>query len=250
MRNAALYSQITPALVLAFTPTIGVAANWTDLSVTYLKGHHYQVGDPDRQVITLEVAAGRDWGDSFLFVDRLDSDNGSKETYFEWGARYSLQPYFSIIQSIPYLHDVLLAGQWESGTLSTDQFSNRFDNTLWGLGFSWSVPGFKYFNTNIYQRNNEQSKNNQQLTITFAYPITVHNLRFLVDGFWDITNKTDDNSSASSNLTTQWKWDVGHSLWSKPHQLYLGIEYAYWRNKFNLKNVDEKNSNLLLKWHF
>ncbi|MFL0798183.1 MAG: DUF5020 family protein [Cellvibrionaceae bacterium] len=237
-------------VAFAFSSYSNASPKWSNISLSYLSGSNYEVGDKDKEVITLEVASGMSWGDSFVFVDRLKSDDGTNETYFELGARYSLKPWLNNALPSAALKDVKLAGQWESGTLSGNGFSNSFDNYLYGIGFDWDIEKFKYVSTNVYLRNNEGKPDNEQLTITWGLPFSLGQAEFLFDGFWDITTKTHSNSQWSSNFTPQLKLDLGKLLLKQKGKLYLGMEYVYWVNKFNIDGIDEKNPNLLIKWHF
>ena len=71
--------------VLALPVSLNIQAKtlFSDFSVSYLNGSNYEVGDNKRQVVTFEHVAATTWGDSFTFVDRLESDNGDKEIYGE-----------------------------------------------------------------------------------------------------------------------------------------------------------------------
>lgn len=231
-------------------PSLSTAApKWSNISLSYLHGSDYEIGDEDREVYTLEVASGFSWGDSFIFVDRLKADDGTDETYSEVGIRYSLFSLFNKKFEGSLLKDIKLAGQWESSALSSQGFSNSFDNYLYGVGFDWKAANFKYLNTNFYLRDNDKKPDNEQLTIVWGLPLAFGKHEFLIDGFWDITTKISSGSKWSSNLTPQIKYDLGHQLWGDKGVLYVGIEYVYWVNKFNISGVDERNINALIKWH-
>jgi nucleoside-specific outer membrane channel protein Tsx len=214
---------------------------WSTASLSYLKGGNYQVGDHDRQVFTIEHASSHSWGDNFFFMDRLNSKDGTKQSYSELAPRLSLGKISGKDFSLGPVSDVLLAGQWESG--------EGFDNFMYGFGVNLKVPGFKYVTANIYHVNNEKTDNNNQLTVTYAYPFTVANSEFLYDGFMDYSTKTSSNAGAEMNWTSQLKWNAGKLIGTKS-PVYVGVEYAYWNNKFGIKNRDERNPALLLKWHF
>lgn len=53
-------------LVLLLCSSFPFAVNaeryWSDTSLTYLNGSDYEVGDPDRHVLTLEYVGGYSWG--------------------------------------------------------------------------------------------------------------------------------------------------------------------------------------------
>ena len=116
------------------------------------------------------------------------------------------------------------------------------------MGVSLNIPGARYFNVSLYQRNNgEGLDDNTQITLVWAFPIA--DGLFLYDGFLDATDEIGTGAS-SLNFTSQIKWDIGKTALSmKPGKLFLGIEYAYWNNKFGLSGVDERATSLLLKWH-
>ncbi|WP_428034317.1 DUF5020 family protein [Amphritea sp.] len=213
---------------------------WSSFSLTYLNGSDYEVGDPDRQVVTVEHASGHSWGDNFFFLDRLQSANGDSENYMELSPRLSLSSLTGSDLSFGPVKDVLLAGTWESG--------EGFDNFLAGVGVSLDVPGFQYVNANLYRANNDKSSNDTQLTLTWGLPFALSDAEFLYDGFIDWTTSESDKAS-EMNFTSQLKWNAGKLIGTKA-PVYVGVEYAYWTNKFGIDGVDERNPALLLKWHF
>ncbi len=231
-------------LILVLFMSVITAASgktvWSDYSISYLQGSHYEVGDTDKTVYTFEYATGTTWGDSFMFFDRLESDNGDKETYGEWSPRLTLAEFDkSIIKSLS------LSSTIEMGTFSgADSFGSSFTNYLVGAGVNINIPHFNFFQVNLYRRNNDFGENNYQTTIVWAIPF----VGLTYDGFVDYTSSTN-GLATSFNLTSQLKYNVAphFSLTSK---LYLGVEYVYWNNKFGIQGVDERNVNFLIKYHF
>lgn len=213
---------------------------WSSFSLTYLNGSEYEVGDDDRQVVTVEHASGHSWGDNFFFLDRLKSSDGYTENYMELSPRLSLGSLSGRDLSFGPVQDLLLAGTWESG--------EGFDNYLAGIGASLDLPGFRYFNVNLYQVNNENKDDDQQLTLTWGLPFELGSAEFLYDGFLDWSTAESDHAS-EMNFTSQLKWNAG-KLFGAKSPVYVGVEYAHWNNKFGIKGVDERNPSLLLKWHF
>ncbi|AXT33480.1 nucleoside-binding protein [Pseudoalteromonas tunicata] len=209
---------------------------WSDFSATYLKGNNYEVGDNNRQVLTLEYASGTSWGDIFTFVDRLDSSNGDLETYLEFSPRFNLTQ----LSNDSLLKDVLLATTVEIGEAST--------NYLYGIGTNLSIPHFQFFQLNFYYRNNELQSNNWQLTPAWSVPFSLGNSQWRYNGFIDWVSSTD-TSASGYNFTSQLAWNAGEYFQLKD-ALYLGVEYVYWHNKFGIAGIDERNANILVKWHF
>ncbi|MEW6990846.1 nucleoside-binding protein [Colwelliaceae bacterium 6441] len=223
--------NIVATLLVLLTFDCTAETLWSDFSATFLKGNHYEVGDNDRRVFTFEHAAGYSWGDSFMFVDRLESSNGDKETYAEFSPRFQLSQYKN-----DFFENIYLA--------TTAEVGEDFTHYLVGIGTKLNIPHFQYFNVNIYHRNNDASDNSSQLTLSWALPIGP----LTYDGFIDHV-PSNDISSTSTNFTSQLKYNISDALNIK-EKLYIGIEYVYWKNKYGINGIDEKNANMLLKYHF
>lgn len=212
---------------------------WSDFSLSYLQGSDYEVGDPKRQVLTVEHASGSNWGDNFFFLDHLTRDDDTVENYFELQPRLSLSYVTGKELKASIFKDFFVATQWEGG---------QFNNYMAGFGTTLDLPGFKYFHVNIYQVKNDLWDDDQQLSLAWGAPFTIAGIEFLYDGFLDWSSASDTNA-AEMNFTSQIKWNAGQLIGSKS-PFYIGMEYAYWTNKFGIKGVDERNPCLLIKWHF
>lgn len=213
---------------------------WSTFSLSYLKGDHYKVGDSHREVLTVEHASSHTWGDNFFFLDHLTYDDGTVTNYFELSPRLSLSYVSGSEMRAGILKDVLIASTWEGG--------DGFNNYLVGLGVALQLPGFKYFGVNLYQVNNDLWDDDEQVTINWGVPFTIGNFEFLYDGFLDYSTASDTNAK-EMNFTSQLKWNAG-KLVGATSPFYLGMEYAYWTNKFGIDGVNERNPCLLVKWHF
>lgn len=229
---------------LATTALMSTSASaemfWSDFSLSYLNGKDLEftpTGDMD--VFTIEHASGHSWGDTFLFIDRTMPEGGNNSFYGEFSPRLSLGKLSGNELSFGPVKDVLLASTWEMG--------DGFDNFLYGVGFSLDIPGFSYFDINLYKVSNDTTDDDEQLTLTWAYPFSVGQQDFLIDGFLDWASSSSTNRS-EMNFTPQIKWNVGKNFGMKT-PLYAGIEYAHWNNKYG-STTDERAVSLLLKWHF
>ncbi|MBL4765196.1 MAG: nucleoside-binding protein [Colwellia sp.] len=208
---------------------------WSDFSLTYLNGSNYEVGDKDREVVTFEYVSGTTWGDTFMFFDRLESSNGDVETYGEFSPRFKIKDFAdSVIKSVYFAPSVELGPE---------------TNYLVGVGLDLDISYFDYFQLNTYFRNNGDGDNSEQLTLVWGLPIGP----LYYDGFMDYATGVDNtmfgDTEAQMNFTSQLKYNLA-SLLDLDTKLFVGIEYAYWNNKFGIKGVDEKNVNLLVKYHF
>jgi nucleoside-specific outer membrane channel protein Tsx len=230
-----IYSAVIAATLLS--TSVSAKQFWSDTSFTTLKGSNYEVGDSDKTVFTLEHASGHSWGNTFTFVDRLHHHNDDNhELYGEVGASINL-----LTPNASFFKQVYFAPQWEFGS---DKFA-RFDNFLVGMGVNLDVPGAKYFNVNLYRRDNDGADNSNQLTLVWAFPFSNG---IVYDGFMDAVDNTD-NTASSYNFTSQLKYDIGQHIDVEVGKLFAGVEYVYWNNKFGIDGITEKNANLLIKWH-
>ena len=129
------------------------------------------------------------------------------------------------------------------------------------------MPGFRYFKTNLYQVkiNNhvffadaDSNGYATQLTVSAAYPFSVGEQDFLVDGFLDWRSPSSDAGTQTSvGSSIQVKWDAGKALFGKEGQLYVGTEVNMWHNKYGVKPVDGSTDGFdqtavqaLVKYHF
>ena len=226
-------------LAIFLSPMASAEMFWSDTSWSLLSGSDYEVGDDEKVVYTLENASGHDWGTTFLFFDRLASQNDdTSETYGEVLANINLATWDD-----GFLKRVYVTPHAEFGPV---------DNLLYGVGVSLNIPGAKFFDVTYFIRKNGGGRDdNSQVTLAWAFPFADN---FQYSGFLDATDSSDDVES-SMNFTSQLVWDLGkNALDMKPGKLWLGVEYVYWNNKFGIEdtpafNTDERNANLLLKWH-
>ncbi|MFY8349477.1 outer membrane protein OmpK [Pseudoalteromonas sp. SSM20] len=225
---------------LCFSANVAAKTHFSDFSVSYLNGNDYEVGDNKRQVVTLEHFAVTSWGDSFTFVDRLESSNGDKEIYGEFSPRFKITDFENSPVKALYVATTIEYGNFSSH----DGFGSSLTNYLYGVGAGINVPYFDYVNVNLYYRNNEHGDNNYQTTITWGLPIGP----LYYDGFIDYATSRD-NSVSQMNLTSQLKYDVAPHL-NLDSKLYVGIEYVHWLDKFGIDGINENNVNLLVKYHF
>lgn len=231
-----MIKKLLSALTLAAAATsVNAKTLWSDYSVTYLNGSNYLVGDSDRQVVTFEYASGTTWGDHFMFIDRLESNNGDLETYGEFTPRIRLKALDGFVKNIYFAPSI--------------EMSKFATNYLIGFGTDLAIPSFKYFHLNAYLRNNDNADNSFQTTLSWGVPIGP----FYYDGFVDYATGHDrDNGTKAEtqmNFTSQFKYDIAPHI-GYDSKFFVGVEYVFWNNKFGIDGMDERNVNLLAKFHF
>jgi len=102
----------------------------------------------------------------------------------------------------------------------------------------------------------------------WSYTIPVGSSDILIDGFMDwVWNNKDATSSRPNDLhanlhfNPQIKYDLGKALDLGAKQLYVGVEYDYWSNKYAIDDnsflgdeilggTDQNTASLLVKVHF
>lgn len=241
----------------------GDLLQWQNNSLTYLYGENFKV-DPDaQQTLTFEHASGWSVGDLFFFVDGItynDGENGagdSKTFYGELSPRLSMGKLFNSKIQFGPVTDVLLAMTYEFGEDDTESY-------LIGPAVDLAIPGFDYFQLNTYLRTTDGKRDGDnvwQITPVWSYTIQVGNSDILFDGFMDWVVDNDDSYHANLHFNPQIKYDMGKALSWGEKQLYVGIEYDYWKDKYGIDNdgfvgseildgTNQSATNFIVKAHF
>ncbi len=239
------------SVALWLTPTADAEPLWSSTNLQYMKARDYLNPFSEKHfrgtTITLEHAAGYEWGKTFLFFDHLSDDesNINDEIYSEVSVGLSLNHFTDINFKRGPLNDVFLTGAWEH----SDAGQNT-RNYLLGLNASWDIPGFAFFDTGIYARNNGLKGRNYQLTTAWSLPFKVHNAQLYFDGFFDIETTPKNGPSRSLiKFQPQLKLDIGH-FFQQPGKYLVGIEMDIWKNKFGVRDQDQYTTQLLLQIFF
>jgi nucleoside-specific outer membrane channel protein Tsx len=213
--------------------------------------------DVSKSIVTFENAAGWSWGSSYFFADVLKSDGSDShatEVYSEWYPSASLSKLSGKSLGAGVLRDVSATFGINAGTKSTGAAPLVY---LPGVTFDLKLPGFAFFSLGTYAyidrgritgASNGCNNTTYQVTPSWALPFSVGGLKFSFDGFVDFIG--EHGQCASQILSQpQLKMDVG-SLASKPGDLYVGIEWQYWRSKFGISGLNESFPQALLFWKF
>ncbi|MBD1587355.1 outer membrane protein OmpK [Pseudomonas typographi] len=248
--KSTLCSLALAGSVLATAPAMaGEWLQWQSNSLTYLWGKDFAVDPETQQTFTFEHADSWKYGDNFLFVDSIHyqgkkSDSAGNNTlYGEFSPRLSASKIFGQPIALGPVKDVLLAMTYEFGEGDVESY-------LIGPGFDLNVPGFDYFQLNFYKRYSDGSRagdNVWQITPVFSYTLPVGKSDILVDGYidWVVGNDSNNHGDYHANLhvNPQIKYDLGKALNLGEKQLYVGIEYDYWENKYGIKDTDSFDTN-------
>lgn len=249
------FTQIAALCALASTAAVAQANPiiWQDFSLTALYGENYKVGaTEDRTTLTAEYAAGLKGGDVFFFVDQQWDGNGDDSTYFEFAPRLSLSAVTGQKLAFGPVKDVLVATTWEHSAGHGN--NTEFNNFLYGIGFALDIPYTNYANINFYKVDNDSkslpfTKDDYQMTITYAVPFKIGNEEFLADAFLDWSTAEKGAQASELNWTSQYKWNVGKHI-SPKTKLYVGVEHSVWNNKYGISGVNQNDVSALVKYHF
>lgn len=247
-------SWLALALLAAQPAMANDVVQWWDMSVTALHGNDYDLAASDRQTtVTFETAGAWIYGDWFAFQD-VTYFNGSNlsendTTYGEISTRLSASKISG--QSIDFgpITDLSWAFMLEEGEGPVTSF-------LYGIGMDLNVPYFSYFNINTYRRDALSSGNlsdGWQVTPAFRMDFPVGNSNIVFDGYIDWVFSADNQGYEENfHFNPQIKYDLGAAIFGehKKNQLFVGVEYDYWQNKYGVKGVDQNTYSVIAKYHF
>jgi nucleoside-specific outer membrane channel protein Tsx len=251
-------SLLTANLAQADSPLL-----WQDNSLTYLYGQNFKIDPKIQQALTLEHASGWSVGDLFIFLDSIHYNGGkngagdSRTFYGEISPRLSLGKLFDQPLTFGPIKDVLLAATYEFGEDDVESY-------LLGPGFDLALPGFDFFQVNLYRRQTDGNRDGSgvwQITPAWSYTLPLGTSDLVVDGYMDWVVDNDKSYHANLHFNPQVKYDLGKALNWGAKQVYVGLEYDYWSNKYGidddsylgdvvLRGTDQNTASLLLKVHF
>jgi nucleoside-specific outer membrane channel protein Tsx len=216
---------------------------WQDHSLTYVGGGHFEVVPEAQQTLTFEHASGWGFGDLFGFVDATHFNGRHDNTWYgEISPRLSYGKLIGAGMGDGLVRDVLLATTLEMG-------EGDLETLLVGPGFDLAIPGFDFFQVNLYRRFPLHGQDGETIQVTPVWAVTSGRWRF--DGFLDWNLDSDGAYARNWHFNPQFKYDLGKSFGWGDRALQLGVEYSYWRNKYGIRNAPVENAfSLILQSHF
>lgn len=235
--------HIYALLILVLLPATAQAQllEWQSNNVQLLHGSTFELNDdPVQTTFTFEHANGWKYGDNFFYLDyNLDQ---SEDINAEFSPRLSAGKILGKDLSHGIFQDILLSGTYEK--------ARRFEAFLYGVGVDLNIPGFSFFQTNWYIRDNPDANGTgAQTTWVWSRPFQIAGQKMTFDGYFDYA----DYEEGVSNFFTQPQLllDIGHATGLAPEgKAFAGIEYRYWHNKFGVDGVTEIAPQGLVKFVF
>jgi nucleoside-specific outer membrane channel protein Tsx len=234
------------------------AAIWSSSEVHYSSGDYLNFAtdkhDVTTSILTFQHASGHKYGKNFFFVDHSRSDTGSG-FYGEWYSTFSLGAITGSDMSFGMVKDVgLLAGlNLAPGASSM--------HTLPGVSLALDLPGFALANLDITGYNNIKTdgtsgeESSYMLDFNWAYPFKAGGLSWSVEGHAEYIAGRDMKVGAGKLedwilMQPQVRMDLGEALGNEAGNLFVGIEYQYWKNKYGVKDKDESMVQFQTVWNF
>ncbi|MBU8871422.1 MAG: hypothetical protein KOO60_11210 [Gemmatimonadales bacterium] len=235
---------MTVMLMLAISSSAVLAGNWSSTSMSILNGSGYELASSeDATILTLEHASGWAYGDNFLFFDVFQPFEDDTGIYGEWHPRFSFGKISKSDLSFGPVKDVLLATELNFGC------GNRA--YLYGLGLDLDIPHFSFFAVNFFIRDDPTivDETTFQISPSWNIPFTLGETKWTLGGFLDYAGAEGDNQEAHLLFVPQLLLDVSNFA-DAPGNLFVGVEYQSWTNKYGVDAVEESVFQFMAKWFF
>jgi hypothetical protein len=217
-----------------------VAADFSTTNIHMLHGKNYKLGEKERTFMNVEHFTAHSTGDLFFFFDTEHPFNNRTSHFGLVAANWSSAKNIFNQQSYDgFLQDISLATTLELGASGAK---------LVGLSFDFKVPRFVLFRVITLLRNKKPTDGTSiQTSWVWALPFNLGSTSWLFEGFADyITAEGAD----SMLIVTQPRLllDLGKLTLGSVNKVYIGVEYAYAKNKFGNKGVNESVVQCMIKW--
>jgi nucleoside-specific outer membrane channel protein Tsx len=243
------------------------AADWSSTEVQYQHGHlvapDFAGGaQANTNIVTLQHVSGWSFGDVFFFVDSLHDSHkdgiNDHDLYGELYVNFSLSKLLGKPVAMGAIKDVgLIAGFNAAKDAKVLKY-------LPGVRLSWDIPGFAFLNTDfmayidasagVANGGAPKETDSYLIDVNWAYPFMIGAQSFSIEGHVEYAgNRRNEFGSAVSHwilAQPQFRWDVGNAFYGKANQLFMGVEYQYWRNKLGDDRTTERRPQFLAVWHF
>lgn len=228
-------------------PSLTYAENkffqWHTTNIQLLRGFDYEIGSEERTMATFEHAHGHHFGDFYTFVDYTWPDQGDENYYAEFSPRFSLGKITGYDFSYGLIKDILIS-------TTIEKPESRKARYLYGGAVDLNLPGFKFFKTNLYLRDDPYLDKTYQVTLGWNRPIETKGVKFVIEGFADFAGDAGEGKEAHQLIVPRFLMDIGHTTGMKENTLFMGIEWQYWHNKFGVDGVTESVPQLQIKYVF
>lgn len=231
--------------VLSVLPVFASAADWSSTNIQLLNGKGFKnspTGEEEHGTVwTVEHASGWKYGSNYFFFD-INEGNRNNES--------ALYGEFSPTLSLPKILGTSTGGLIKDyGPTATFEIpmapASRVN--LYGFNVEWNVPGFAYLSTAFYSRDIlTVPGTSTQVTVVWNVPFSISSAAFSFQGFADIAS---GEGSAEGYVLTQPQLLLDLDKTAGITGLSVGVEYSDWKNKYTVKDWNEKVLCGMIKWN-
>ncbi len=224
------------------------ARAWQASDAQLLHGRDFKLGSSERTILTLEHVRGGELGDVFAFLDTTFRDDIGEEYYGEAYGQLSLSGVTGRAWRLGPIKDVSLSLGVNAGS---EPEADPFRAWLAGISLDFDVPGFRFVQLDLHAYKDEAAPHaGWQLTPAWDSTFHLGAQEFRFRGFADwISGRASVGGKPQLLTQPQLLWNLGKAL-GVGDQLWLGVEYQYWRNKYGLPGVTESLPQVMLMLGF
>lgn len=267
-------------LALATFAASASAATWSDTFIGYRYGTEFtepnNAEDIEKHIVSLTHASGYAYGQNFFNLDMLKSDgndpssgggSGAQEAYLAYRHQLHYGGVFGEALSFGPIRDVALTAGFDLNTKNT-AFAPRKRQLVLGPTLKFDLPrGFldvsllysrEWNNCGVCEESRVSFDPYAQFSVAWGVPFDAGALPLKFQGFFNVnTSKGEDgfgNDTATERLLrTSLMLDLGQLAWGERNNLWAGVGYEHWRNKFGNADgpgIDTDAPTFNLEWHF
>lgn len=210
--------------------------SWRSSNIQVLFGNQYELGPATRESLTIEHASSWRYGESFFFSNIFNRRDEGTELYAEFYPRLSWKAVTGASPELPVIDDLSVVAGLNIGNLPQQ---DPFRAYLLGAGLKFKAPAMDYLKLDIMAfKADNLNTIGLQVSPIWAMTFQLGRSRFLFKGFIDWQSADATGGEALWLAQPQLLLDMGH-YWGQKNQLYVGMEYSYWYNKFGIDGVIE-----------
>lgn len=233
MKNVLIFLFLSPLATLAYADSSG----WRSSNIQFLYGNQYEVGPSTRESITVEHASSWQLGESYFFSNIFNRRDVGTELYAEFYPRITWKALTDKPLPSPLLDDMSVVAGINIGNLPKN---DPFKAYLLGVGVKFKVPAMDYLKLDFMAfKSDSLDSTGIQISPIWGMKFDLGQHRFMFKGFLDWQSKKATGGEATILAQPQLLLDVGH-YWHHSNQIYAGVEYSYWYNKFGIDGVIER----------
>ena len=257
------------------------ATTWSDTFIGYRYGTQFtepaNPRDVEKHVLQFTHVSGYTLGQNFLNLDVLQSDSadpasggdsGATEAYLTYRHQLHLGKLTAEPVAFGPVKDVALTGGFDLNTKNT-AFAPRKRLLVVGPTLKFNVPkGFadlslfyahewNHCGASFCDVNEIEFDPYYQINLAWGLPFEAGTMPLKLQGFYNYNGEKGEDYQGNDTdpeqlMRTSLMLDVGQLAWGEANQLWAGVGYEYWRNKFGnhgKDGVDTDAPTFQLEWH-